>query len=58
MVYLYSTPVCSVMSFQEWLSGLALVQSEEADRISKFVFRKDAKLAMVLECGDVCLCMQ
>lgn len=32
---------------QEWLSGLALLQHEEAERISKFVYRKDAKLALV-----------
>ena len=45
------------MNPQEWLCGLSLVQPEEADRISKFVFRRDAKLALVRH-SKVWICVQ
>lgn len=32
---------------QEWLSAVSRVQKEEKERISKFVFSRDAKLALV-----------
>ncbi|XP_020615711.1 L-aminoadipate-semialdehyde dehydrogenase-phosphopantetheinyl transferase-like isoform X1 [Orbicella faveolata] len=32
---------------QEWLLGISCVQSEEKDRIMKFVFKKDAKSALI-----------
>lgn len=32
---------------QEWLLGIACVQPEEKDRIMKFVFKKDAKSALI-----------
>ncbi|KAL9972037.1 hypothetical protein ACROYT_G018276 [Oculina patagonica] len=32
---------------QEWLLGTSCVQSEEKDRIMKFVFKKDAKSALI-----------
>jgi hypothetical protein len=37
----------SLIPSQEWLTALAHIQPEELERISNFVFQKDAKLALV-----------
>ena len=37
----------SELFVKEWLLGISCVQSEEKDRIMKFVFKKDAKSALV-----------
>ena len=37
---------------EEWIQAARCVQKEEKDRIGKFVFRKDAKSAMVKWLSD------
>ena len=32
---------------KDWCAAMASVQAEERDRISKFVFQRDAKMALV-----------
>ena len=34
-------------NFQEWLVGTSCLQTEEKERIMNFVFKKDAKSALV-----------
>ena len=34
---------------EEWILGARCVQSEERERIGKFVFKKDGKSAMVIQ---------
>ena len=34
-------------NFQEWLRGTSCLQTEEKERIMNFVFKKDAKSALV-----------
>ena len=36
-----------VLECKEWLLGTSCVQPEEKERIMKFVFKKDAKSALV-----------
>ena len=42
-----SPPHIVLLYTQEWLSAVSRVQKEEKERISKFVFSRDAKLALV-----------
>ena len=42
-----SPPHIVLLYTQEWLSAVSRVQEEEKERISKFVFSRDAKLALV-----------
>lgn len=45
LIGLLNTVKISV-SFKEWLLGISCVQSEEKQRIMRFVFKKDAKSAL------------
>lgn len=45
LIGLLNTVKISVL-FKEWLLGISCVQSEEKQRIMRFVFKKDAKSAL------------